>query len=236
MSISPRLVRFAAADMLEWRLAAASSRSAFPSPSSPPMLNRGVAVQQISFLLNIIRFISRNMALSGPVRTQQKYWHAIEEGQRSHAPRTYYTRNNSYSTLQRANYEQYLRQFQRAPGVTAGSTSRRYITPSSQAGGAGDTCVSRSLAGHDKQVTTVDGEKGTRRDIPSARAFEASILDAPRTVVLASTHRRDNRLDTTVMHSHTHREQRALAIPAEQPNNTGPEQEQSKRMGQRGQR
>ena len=35
-------------------------------------------VQQISFLLNIIRVIPRCMALAGPERTQLIYWHAIE--------------------------------------------------------------------------------------------------------------------------------------------------------------
>ena len=65
------------------------------------------------------------------------------------------------------------------PSVLRVSISRRYITPSSQAGGVGDICISRSLAGHSKRVTAVDGGKGTRRDIPRARAFAASILDTP---------------------------------------------------------
>ena len=97
--VGPLEVRFAAAGVLAWRMAASASCSVFPRPSSPPMLNRGVAVQRIRFLLNIIRFISRSRTLSDPGRTQYILARAIKRG-REATRHVHTTHNNSYSTLQ----------------------------------------------------------------------------------------------------------------------------------------
>ena len=129
--------------------------------------------------------------------------HAIK-GQRKRHAHSVHTTHVTVLTALQALYVLWLDTVHNSSvlrGQIRGVLSRRYITPSSQAGGVGDTRVARSQSGglgHNERVTTQGDAKGTGRGIPSTRAFEASVLDASR----SSSPRSDTQVtQVTLTHS-----------------------------------